>query len=89
DREGARANRESIVAPSVPSDKTRKKAETHRTEDGFPVQSFRSMLRNLGTLARNRVRAGEDREAPEFSLLTQATPLQKKAFDLLALTPTL
>ncbi|MHB1900338.1 MAG: IS1634 family transposase, partial [Leptospirillum sp.] len=89
DREGARANRESIVAPSVPSDKTRKKTETHRTEDGFPVQSFRSMLRNLGTLARNRVQAGEDREAPEFSLLTQATPLQKKAFDLLALTPTL
>ena len=88
DREGARANRESIVAPSVPSDKTRKKAETHRTEDGFPVQSFRSLLRNLGTLCRNVMRTG-GKKGSEFSMLTQPSPLQQKAFSLLGLSPNL
>lgn len=88
DREGAAANRESIVAPSVPSDKTRKKAHTHRTEDGFPVQSFRSMLRNLGTLCRNVMRTGGEKGS-EFSILTQPSPLQQKAFSLLGLSPNL
>ncbi|MHB8544463.1 MAG: IS1634 family transposase [Leptospirales bacterium] len=88
DREGATANRESIVAPSVPSDKTRKKAHTHRTEDGLPVQSFRSMLRNLGTLCRNVMRTGGEKGS-EFSMLTQPSPLQQKAFSLLGLSPNL
>lgn len=88
DREGATANRESIVAPSVPSDKTRKKAETHRTEDGFPVQSFRSLLSDLGTLCRNVMRTGTE-GGSEFSMLTQPSPLQEKAFSLLGLSPNL
>ncbi len=88
DWEGATANRESIVAPSVPSDKTRKKAETHRTEDGFPVQSFRSLLSDLGTLCRNVMRTGTE-GGSEFFMLTQPSPLQEKAFSLLGLSPNL
>jgi len=88
DREGARANRESIVAPSVPSDKTRKKAETHRSEEGVPVQSFRSLLDDLGTLTRNVVRTGNENVA-EFVMLARATPLQQKAFSLLEVSPNL
>ena len=89
DPEGARNERESVVAPAVPSASARDKAASKTTPEGLPVQSFRTLLRNLGTLARNRVRSGQGPEATEFSLLTQSTPLQKKAFDLLGLTPAL
>jgi hypothetical protein len=76
------------VAPFAPSDKTRKKAATHRTEDGFPVQSFRSLLADLGTLCRNVMRTGGEKGS-EFSMLTQPSPLQQKAFSLLGLSPNL
>ena len=88
DPEGARNERESVVAPAVPSASARDKAASKTTPEGLPVQSFRSLLRNLGTLTQNRMQPrGEN--APEFTLLTQATPLQKKAFDLLGVSASL
>ncbi|MHB1285301.1 MAG: hypothetical protein ACYCYP_01855 [Leptospirales bacterium] len=73
----------------MPSNSSRNKAVSKTTPERLPVQSFRTLIRNLGTLARNRVRSGQGSETAEFSLLTQATPLQKKAFDLLGMTPSL
>ena len=88
DPEGARNERESVVAPAVPSASARDKAASKTTPEGLPVQSFRSLLRNLGTLTQNRMQPrGEN--APEFTLLAQATPLQKKAFDLLGVSSSL
>ncbi len=89
DPEGVRKVRESLVAPAVPSASARDKAASKATPEGLPVQNFPPLLRNLGTLARNRVRSGQGPETAEFSLLTQATPLQKKAFELLGMTPAL
>ncbi len=89
DPEAARASRPDIVAPAVPSPSTRQKTSVKRTPDDLPLQSFRSLLRHLGTLAKNRVRSGEGPEAQEFFLLTQATPLQRKAFVLLGIHPAL
>ena len=75
------------VAPAPRSETALRKDRTQRTADGFPVHSFRTLLASLGTLVKNRVilRGGDQRAA--FDLLTQPTPLQQRAFDLLGLPP--
>ena len=76
------------VAKAPRSAEAIRKDQTQRTEDGLPVQSFRTLLANLGTLAKNRVipRGGESGMA--FELLTEPTALQQRAFALLGLTKT-
>ena len=72
--------RTSIVAPK--SNSAQRKASSRRTPDGHTVHSFRSLLDDLSTIARNRVRpriAG----AREFEMTTIPTPLQEKALGLL------
>ena len=55
DPAGAHAERASIVAPAMPSPSARRKAAAKRTPDGVPVHSFRTLLEDLATIARNRV----------------------------------
>ena len=45
----------SIVQAAPRSDAARAKDKTKQTEEGFPVHSFRTLLADLGTLAKNRV----------------------------------
>ena len=79
DKPGGEALRESVVAPAQRSRKAQRKARTKRTEEGFPVHSFQSLLKDLGTITRNKVMiAGES-----FEQVTSPTPLQERAFDLL------
>jgi len=86
DRARAEASRGSIVSRAPRSEVARAKDETRRTEDGMPVHSFRTLLADLGTLAKNRVRlAGVP--GSELELLTQPTPLQERAFALLGVAP--
>ncbi len=75
------------VAPAPRSAGAHQKEQTKRTPDGLPVQSFRTLLAHLATLVRNRVvpRGADERAA--FDLVTQPTPLQQRAFDLLGLSP--
>jgi transposase len=84
EREAAEAMRKSIVSPAPRSAAARAKDATKRTEDDYPVESFRGLLDDLGTLTKNRVRIrGADAEFYEF---TRPTPLQQRAFDLLGVT---
>lgn len=46
------------------------------------MHSLRTLLDDLATVAKNRVRP-KAVELPEFDKLTQPTPLQQRAFDLL------
>jgi hypothetical protein len=85
EREAAEAMRTSIVSPAPRSTAARNKDTTKRTEDNYPVESFRELLDDLGTLAKNRVRI-RDTNA-EFYELTQPTSLQQHAFDLLGVPP--
>jgi len=82
DKEGAQALRTSIVAPAPRSDSARKKDRTKRTDDGAPVHSLQTLLDDLGTLAKNRVRT-PDPAGAEFYQLTVPTDLQRQAFELL------
>ena len=85
DREAAEAARSSIVQPAPRSDAARAKDKTKQTADGLPVHSFRTLLADLGTLAKNRVRL-EGETGSEFYELTQPTPFQQRALDLLSVT---
>jgi transposase len=85
DKEGAEAARKSPVAPAKRSLRAERKAETKRTEDGIPVESFRSLLANLATVAKNRIQPTHP-GAPAFDLVTVPTSQQERVFELLEVT---
>ena len=77
--------RESVVAPAVRSPSAKQKDRTKRTDDGLPVHSFRTLLADLATLAKNLVCTGKGSHT--FHVTTQQTSLQRKAFELLDISP--
>jgi len=86
-KEEAQQRRRSIVAPARRSDAAQQKDRTKRTADGDPVHSFQTLLEDLATLAKNRVRIVGGKGA-EFYELTEPTRSQQHAFDLLGVTIT-
>lgn len=86
DHEGAAAERKSIVAPAKRSPSARQKVKKQRTEDDYPVHSFRTLLADLATLTWNQVNCGDP--ATSFQLYSSPTRLQSKAFELLGVSPT-
>jgi hypothetical protein len=87
----AEASRPSIAAPAPRSQAAQRKDSTKRTEANEPVQSLRSLLADLGTLCKNRVRVKgvKSRPSREFYLFTQPTPHQHRVFELLGASITL
>ena len=81
----AEALRQSPVAKAQRSPGALEKSATGRTADGVPVHSFQSLLADLATLARNTIVTAIAPNRP-FTVLTRPTPIQQKAFDLLAIT---
>ena len=88
DKELAEAVRESIVAPAKRSPKAKRKDLTKRTQDDTPVHSFRTLLQDLKTLCKNRIRTQSERSC-EFYMLTQPTDVQQRALELLDLSSSL
>jgi transposase len=86
DREKTEANRRSIVSPAPRSKAAQRKDATKRTEANEPVHSLRTLLADLGTLCKNRVRA-QSQASSEFYVLTQPTPHQQRTFELLGVSP--
>src|ERR1700675_2119761 len=85
DKAAAEALRPSIVAPAPRSPRAKAKAATKRTEDGWPVHSFQTLLADLATLTQNQVRPlGAD--GVPLDILTTPTPLQQRAFELLGVS---
>jgi transposase len=73
------------VQPAKASPSALKKKATGLTPEGLPVQSFSTLLAELATRCRHRVRIGTDPSQPSFSQVTDLTPLQARAFELLRL----
>jgi transposase len=87
DPAAAEALRESPVAPAKRSEATRNKEQSKKTTDGLhPVQSFRTLLENLGTLTKAACRPRIE-GAGTFVKYPRPTPLQSEAFSLLRLKP--
>lgn len=83
DPAAAAALRPSPVAPAQRSPTARRKAASKRTADGLPVHSFQTLLADLATLTRNQVATGTDKSIT-FTAYAAPTPVQQRAFDLLA-----
>lgn len=91
DSERAEAMRTSVVAPARRSPSAEDKAATKRTEDDLPVHSFQTLLEDLATISRHRVRPRSANSKAEvtFQQVTIPTPVQHRALDLLGVTLTL
>jgi hypothetical protein len=75
------------VAPAQRSEAALAKAHTQRLPDGTPVHSFRTLLKDLATLTRNRVVPVGAPDEAAFEITAIPTPLQARALSLLELTP--
>lgn len=82
----AQAQRKSPVEPAKPSPATKAKRGRKRTEEGFMVQNFRGLLKSLATISLCTCQATGSKLLP-FKRYTQSSPYQKRALDLLQLTP--
>ena len=82
----ASASRASPVVKAVRSAHAKAKDAGKTADDGLPLHSFRTLLQDLGTLAYNVTHTRLNPEA-KIVLTTRPTPLQAKAFALLALNP--
>ena len=79
DPEAAASARNSIVGPAERSPKAKSKEVLKRTEDGLPVHSFQTLLKDLATLTRNEVQIGDQ----SLQMLSRATAVQQRALALL------
>ena len=86
DRQAAEALRDSVVAKARRSPAAIEKQNSGRTPDGLTVHSFRSLLADLATLTRNTIVTAIDPDH-EINLTARPTPVQEKAFKLLAVKP--
>ncbi len=82
DPAAAEAARRSVVAPAQRSPRAQRKAATKLTDEGSPVHSFRTLLSDLATVAKNRI-LPTTKQPVTFDLITTPTRLQQHAFDLL------
>ncbi len=84
--EDATRRRDSVVAKAQRSESAERKVQRKRTQDGYPVHSFQTLLRDLATLTKNRIQPKDSLLQP-FEMLATPTPLQQRALDLLAVSP--
>ena len=84
EHEMAEILRKSVVAPAERSPKALEKARTKQTDEGLPVQSFQSFLKDLATIAKQHI-SPKLKGAIPFSKITIPTSLQEKALRLLGI----
>ena len=85
ERAAARDARTSNVAPAQRSDAAKRKAASKTCDDGTPVHSFQTILADLATIVRNRMRprgAGQE----TFEVTTTPSAVQRRALDLLGVS---
>jgi Transposase DDE domain len=74
-------HRDNPVAPARRSSAAQAKASTKHDANGNPVRNFRDLLEHLATLTRDRIR--HHNTDIEIDKLTDATPEQRRAFELI------
>lgn len=71
------------VAPTKRSQKALSKARKKKTTDNLPVHSFPTLMADLGTITLNTIVSKFEGNDITFLKVTQPTPLQQKALNLL------
>ena len=84
--EAERARRDPVLA-AQPSDSAKRKKGKRRTEDGLPLQSLETLMAQMGTRARHQCRLPSEPDAPCVQRLTEPTPLQQRAMELIRMFP--
>jgi transposase len=72
------------VASAQPSPSVRRKKSTRRSPEGLPLHSFKTLLAELAQRCRNTCRVKTE-PASSFTTVTDPTPLQAQALQLLGL----
>jgi len=85
ERAAAQEARTSNVAPAQRSDAAKRKAASKSCEDGTPVHSFKTLLADLATIVRNRMRPREG-GTETFEVTTTPTAVQHRALELLGVS---
>ena len=85
ERAAAQEARTSNVAPAQRSDTAKRKAASKNCDDGTPVHSFPTLLADLATIVRNRMRPREA-GAETFEVTTTPTAVQHRALELLGVS---
>ena len=85
DKLAAAAKRTNPVAAAQRSDDALAKAARKRTTEDTPVHSFTTLLADLATVCANHIQPADD--LPAFTKITTPTPLQRRAFELLDISP--
>jgi hypothetical protein len=75
------------VAPAQPSASAEAKKVDRQTRQGLPVHSFDTLLAHLASRTRNLCRLSSQPSGAELSQVTEPTPLQAQAIELLNLYP--
>jgi hypothetical protein len=78
---------EDPVLAAQPSESAKRKKPKLRTEEGLPIQSFATLMAELGTRARYRCRTASDPDGPKLQRLAEPTPLQRRALQLVNVFP--
>jgi len=82
-----RRPRRDPIAPAQASASARRKKAVRLTPDGFEVHSFETLLAHLATRCKNRCRPRNAPAAEPVHVLTDPTPLQTRALQLLEMYP--
>ena len=84
--EAERARRDPVLA-AQPSASAKRKKGKRCTEDGLPLQSLETLMAQMGTRARHQCRLPSEPDSPCVQRLTEPTPLQQRAFELIRMFP--
>jgi len=75
------------VAPAEPSASAKKKKAVRKTEEGFEIQSLKTLFETMGTRCKNKCRFEEYPDAPPVERLTEPTPFQSYTLGLIDAYP--
>jgi transposase len=86
ERRANRARRDP-VAPAEASESAEIKKAKRKTEDGLPVQSFKTLLHALASRCKNHCRPQSHPDEEAIDIVTQPTTLQARAYELIEAYP--
>ena len=84
--ETERARRDPVLA-AQPSESAKRKKRKRRTQEGLPLHSLETLMAAMGTRARHRCRLPSEPDAPCVQRVTEPTPLQRRALELVRMFP--
>ena len=80
-------SRRNPVLAARPSDSAKRKKGSGRTEEGLPLHSLETLMAAMRARVRHRCRLPSEPDAPCVQRVTEPTPLQRRALELVRMSP--